>query len=146
MPIKQFGTCSAKISFKQKQAICKFYVVEYSTAIIGITDSEQLDLVRVNFDAIEWESSLKVVYNVKSDSFKKQMENEFPELFKGISCMDSEISIKLHDGAIPHTEPIRGVPHAMQEPLKAESEKLYKEGILHKVDIREPMASFVCVK
>ena len=63
--------------------------------------------------------------------------------------MDGEISIKLCEGAIPHTEPIRCVPHAMQEPLKAELDKLCKEGIFHNVDISEPIEwlnSFVCVK
>ena len=63
--------------------------------------------------------------------------------------MDGEISIKLCNGAIPHTEPIRHVPHAMQEPLKAKLDKLCKEGILHKVDISKPIGwlnSFVCVK
>ena len=42
---------------------------------------------------------------------------EFSELFKGLGLMDGEISIKLMEGAIPHVEPIRRVPHAMQEPL-----------------------------
>ena len=63
--------------------------------------------------------------------------------------MDGKISIKLKDGAIPHIEPVRRVPHAMQEPLKAELDKLVKEEILHKVDISEPIEwlnSFVCVK
>ena len=63
--------------------------------------------------------------------------------------MDSEISIKLREGAIPHVEPIRCVPHAMQEPLKLELDKLCREGILHKVDISEPIEwlnTFVCVK
>ena len=63
--------------------------------------------------------------------------------------MDGEISIKLCEGTIPHTEPIRHVPHAMQKPLKAELDKLCKEGILHKVDISKPIEwlnSFVCVK
>ena len=37
----------------------------------------------------------------------------------------------------------------MQEPLKSELDKLWKEGILHKVDISEPIEwlnSFFCVK
>ena len=68
MPIKQFGTCSVKISFKGKQTICKFYVVENSTMIIGIADSEKLDLVRVNFDVIEKGNSVKVVHNVTQES------------------------------------------------------------------------------
>ena len=63
--------------------------------------------------------------------------------------MEGEISIKLCDGAIPHTEPIRCVPHAMQQPLMDELDKLVKGEILHKVDISEPnewLNSFVCVK
>ena len=51
--------------------------------------------------------------------------------------MDGEISIKLREGAILHVEPIRCIPQAMQEPLKAELDKLCKEKILHKVDISE---------
>ena len=125
-------------------------MVEYSTAIIGISDSEKLGLVKVNFDVSEHEGSIKVVHNInqESESFKKQIETEFPDLFQAIGCMDGEIIIKLKDRAIPHTKPIRHVPHTMQEPLKAELDKLCKEGILHKVDISEPIEwlnSFVCV-
>ena len=59
------------------------------------------------------------------------------------------VKLALREGAVPHVEPIRHVPHAMQEPLKAELDKLHNEGILHKVDISEPIEwlnSFVCVK
>ena len=48
-PIKQYDTCSVKVSFKDKQTICKFYVVEHATAILGVSDSEKLGLVKVNF-------------------------------------------------------------------------------------------------
>ena len=148
-PIKQFVTCSVRISFKGKQIICKFYVVEFNTAIIGISDSETLGLVNINFDVIEKGNLIKVVHNIESDCFKRQIKTEFPDLFKGIGCMEGEISIKLHDGTIPHTEPIRCVPHAMQQLLKDELDKLVKEVILHKVDISEPIEwlnSFFCVK
>ena len=63
--------------------------------------------------------------------------------------MKGEITIKLKDGAVPHIEPVRRVPHVMQEPLKSELDKLVKKEILHKVDISEPIEwlnSFVCVK
>ena len=151
-PIELYGTCSVKISFKERQQICKFYVVEYNTAILGVSDSEKLGLVKVNFDMIQ-NKTLRLIHsvdsNTESEAFRVKMESEFPELFKGIGCMDGEISIKLREGAIPHVEPIRHVPHAMQEPLKLELDKLCKEGILHKVDISEPIEwlhSFVCVK
>ena len=37
-PIKQFGVCSVRLSFKGKSGICKFYVVEHNTVILGIAD------------------------------------------------------------------------------------------------------------
>ena len=127
-------------------------MVEHSTAILGVSDSEKLGLVKVNFDMIQ-NKTLRLIHsvdsNTESEAFKEKVESEFPELFKGIGCMDGEISIKLREGAIPHVEPIRHVPHAMQEALKMELDKLCKEGILHKVDISEPIEwlnSFVCVK
>ena len=138
-PIKQYGTCSVKVTFKGRQEICKFYVVEHSTAILGVSDSEKVGLVKVNFDVIQ-SKTVKLVHNVSmSEIFKCEIETEYPELFKGIGCMNGEISIKLRKGAIPHVEPIRHVPHAMQEPLKMELDKLCEEGILHKVDISEPI-------
>ena len=116
IPIRQFGVCSVRLSFKGKSGICKFYVVEHATAILGISDSEKLGLLKINFDTVD--RSVKVVHNVTSESFKCNIKKELPELFKGTGLMDGEISIKLREGAIPHVEPIRRVPHAMQEPLK----------------------------
>ena len=53
-PIKQYGTCSVKITFNGKQEICKFYVVEHATAILRcFSDSEKLGLVKVNFDVVQ---------------------------------------------------------------------------------------------
>ena len=142
-PIRQFGMCSIRLSFKGKWSVCKFFVVEHETALLGFDDSEKLGLVKVNFDMV------KNINEVTKESFKHKIEGEYPELFKGIGLMDGQISIKLKEGAIPHVEPIRRVPHAMQEPLKLELDKLVSEGILHKVDISEPIEwlnSFVCVK
>ena len=148
-PIKQYGTCSVKITFKGKQEICKFYMVEHSTAILGVSDSKKLGLDKVNFDVIQ-SKTVEMVHNIGlSEIFKHEIESEYPELFKGIGCMDGEISIKLKESAVPHVEPIRRVPHTMLEPLKMELDKLCKEGILHKVDISEPIEwlnSFVCMK
>ena len=60
---------------------------------MGISDSEKLGLVKANFDMID--KGIKVVYDVSAYSFKKQIELEYPEWFKGIGLMDGEISIKL---------------------------------------------------
>ena len=119
--------------------ICKFCVVEHATAILDVSYSKKLGFVKVNFDVIQ-NKTVKMVHNdTLSEVFKCEMESEYPELLKGIGCMDAEISIKLKEDAIPHVEPIRHVPHAMQELPKMELDKLCKEGILHKVDIGEPI-------
>ena len=69
-PIKQYGTCSVKVSFKEKQKICKFYVVKHATAILGISDSEKLGLVKVNFDVIQ-SKTIRMVNNIGlSEVFK----------------------------------------------------------------------------
>ena len=79
------------------------------------------------------------IHEVNEESFKKQIEKEYGELFKGIGLMKSEISITLKKGAIPHVEPVRRVPHAIQEALKAELEKIVKEVILYKVDFQSQL-------
>ena len=87
-------------------------MVEHSTTTLGVSDSKKLGLVKVDFDMIQ-NKTLKLVHSVdtESDMFKAKIELEYPELFKGIGCMDGEISIKLKEGAISHIEPIRHVPH-----------------------------------
>ena len=41
--IKQFGTCQIRLKFKGRSFVCKFYVVEHETAIVGISDAENSD-------------------------------------------------------------------------------------------------------
>ena len=104
-PIRQFGMFSVRLSFKSKSLVCNFFVVEHETALVGITDSEKLGLVQINFNMVKNEH-VKIINEVTEESFKYSIEKEYPELFKGIGLMDGEISIKLKDGAIPHVEPI----------------------------------------
>ena len=94
-----------RLSFKGRSYVCKFFVVEYETALVGISDSEKLGLVQVNFNMVKNEH-VKIINEVNEESYRQSIEKEYPELFKGIGLMDGEISIKLKDGAIPHIEPI----------------------------------------
>ena len=81
--------------------MCKFFVVEHETAIVGINDSEKLKMVKVNFDMVK---GVKVTHKITQETFKHEIENEYSDLFKGIGLMKGEISIKLKDSAIPHIE------------------------------------------
>ena len=115
-----------RLSFQGRSQVCKFFILEHKTAIVGITDSEKLGLICVNFDMVRNENHIKIVNEVKGEeeeSFRQTIEKEYLDLFKGIGLMDGEISIKLKDGAMPHVEPIRCVPHAMQEAIKIRAQK-----------------------
>ena len=147
--IRQFGTCQVRLRFKGNTCVCKFYVVEHETAIVGITDAEKLRLVKVNFDTVRDVRIIHEITGNEGQAFKEKIEKEYPQLFQGIGVMDGEISIKLKSGAIPHVEPVRRVPHSMQKLLKSELDKLVQEKILHKFDLSEPIEwlnSFVCVR
>ena len=68
-PIKQFGMCSMRLSFKDRSLVCKFFVVEHDTALVGINDSEKLGLVKVNFDMVKNEC-VQIINEVTKESFK----------------------------------------------------------------------------
>ena len=63
-PIKQYGTCNVKLSFKGRSTISKFFVAENETVIVGISDSEKLRLIQVNFDMVKNEH-VKIIIEVK---------------------------------------------------------------------------------
>ena len=56
-------------------------MVEHNTAILGVSDSEKLNLVKVNFDMIQ-NKALRLVHsvdsNTESEAFKAKVESEFP--------------------------------------------------------------------
>ena len=76
-PIRQFGTCSIRLSFKGNSAICGFFVIEHKTAIVSIADSEKLKLVKVNFDMVE--KGVKLIHEVTEESFKQAIESEYAD-------------------------------------------------------------------
>ena len=69
-------------------------MVEHETAIVGIGDTEKPRLVRVNLDLVKNEH-IKIINEVKDETFKQEMGKEYPELFQGIGLVKGEISIKL---------------------------------------------------
>ena len=65
-----------RLSFKSKSLICNFFVVEHETALVGITDSEKLGLVQVNFNMVRNEH-VKIINEVTKESFKHSIEKEY---------------------------------------------------------------------
>ena len=59
------------LALESRSQVCKIFVVEHETAIIGITDSEKLGLVSVNFDMVQNEKHVKIIGEVNDEeSFK----------------------------------------------------------------------------
>ncbi|XP_077505876.1 uncharacterized protein LOC144115381 isoform X2 [Amblyomma americanum] len=58
---------------------------------------------------------------------------EFPRLFHGIGRAPREYKIVLHKEALPVVQPARRVPLSLREPLRAELDRMEKEGIIQKV-------------
>ena len=71
--IKQFGTCSIKLNFQGRSQVCKFFMVEHETAIVGITDPEKLGLICLNFGMVRNENHIKVVNEVKGEEEKSRV-------------------------------------------------------------------------
>ena len=140
--IKKLGVCELLVDYKSNRKICKFYVVDLPTAILGIHDSESLKLITVPFDAIDAETSqielvpgptpmyVNAIQGADENQFSVKIKCEYNNLFTGIGNMNTTIDIKLKENAVPYVAPIRRVAHALQEPLCLELEKLVDEGIL----------------
>ena len=162
--IKQLGVCELMVEYKTNRKICKCYVVDFLTAILGIHDSTSLKLITVNFASIgagmsqpqselspKTKQSTSMYVNpiqndADSDEFSIKIKCEYKDLFTGIGNMNRVIDIKLKEGAVPYVAPIRRVAHALQEPLRLELEKLVK-GILRKLKIDEKsrVVKFICM-
>ena len=55
--IKQLGVCELLVEYQNTRKMCKFYVVDFPTAILGTHDSESPKLITVDFNSVEAETS-----------------------------------------------------------------------------------------
>ena len=113
--IKQLGVCELMVEYKTNRKICEFYVVDFPTAILGIHDSESLNLITVHSDSIEAEMSqpdpeselllktkqstsmfVNAIQNdADSDEFSIKIKCQYKDLFTGIGNMNTVFDIKL---------------------------------------------------
>ena len=101
--IKQLGVCELLVEYKANRKICKFYVVDFPTAILGIHDSESLRLITIHFDSIGAEMSQPEVKqstsmyvnaiqsDADSDEFSIKIKQDYKDLFTGIGNMNTVI-------------------------------------------------------
>ena len=114
------------VQFKTKQLEAKFFVVDQTTMLIGLSDSIIPDLIMVNCfvslnsisndenevknhdnnDYFTGKTDVKCQDKLASDDFKTVILNEYKELFSGLGKVDGEINITLKTNAGLYVAPV----------------------------------------
>ena len=77
--IEQLGICELLIEYKECHKICQFYVVDFPTVIIGISDFESLKLVTVHFNSVDAEMPQKSEWDANKhlDAIQMSLASKF---------------------------------------------------------------------
>lgn len=109
------------VTVGDRQICAEFFVVKNNhSAILGLAASEKLGIVRRDVESVTTSNTEAVV-------------EEFPQLFHGTGRTPREYKMVLHKDAVPVVQPARRVPLSLREPLRAELDRMEREGIIQKV-------------
>lgn len=133
--ISVIGSCYLKVNvnkgFGPRESKLFFYVVPQGlTPILGLEGCTALNLIeRVNFISRE-------------DVFK-----QYPDVFDSnkIGLVPYTYDIKLREDAVPKIFPARPIPVSLQDKVKAELDRMVKEGILVKTEGPTEWVHPICV-
>ena len=90
---------------------------------------------------LKWKHTLPL-----GDDPKSKIIDLFPELFKGVGCVNTLYHIELEPDAIPVKHAPRRVPEAIKPKVKDELDRLVREGIIMPVEVpTDWVNSIVCV-
>ena len=128
--IGNVGKVELQVKHRQQEKTFKFEVVEDLPPILGLEASEAFKIVQ-RIDQIETASIL----------------DDYPDVFKGIGCLEGHHTISLDPNVRPVVHPARRIPLSRMENLKKTLESMKKQGIVAKVDKPTPwVSSMVCVE
>ena len=149
------GTCKLHLINPKtsRRYLVPFYVVKGSQKLplIGSNAAQQMKLITVNYDNIA-----QVDYEINDEIATAQAETtpetneiftKYQDVFSGRGCMPGAIALHVDESVRPHIAPPRRVPLSVQPKLKAELERLEKEGVIEKVE--EPTdwcSSLLCIE
>ena len=125
--VPHYGTCRLNVSHREAEEASTFHVVRTSgPTIIGLPSCRALGLIQLTYDV-----------NILKDGDRDERTiilEEYTDCFKGIGCFEGEYDITLDPTVDPVVHAPRRVPVALQEPLKAELERLVLQGIIAPVE------------
>ena len=149
------GTCKLHLKNPKndRRYLVPFYVIDSERnslqnkfPLLGSSTAQQMQLISVNHENIAIVDELhETVANVSSKDTKESLCQEYRYVFHGRGCMPGKVKLHVDENVKPHVAPPRRVPLSVQPRLKAELERLEKEGVIKKVE--EPTdwcSSLVC--
>ncbi|KAK2188151.1 hypothetical protein NP493_143g04037 [Ridgeia piscesae] len=102
---------------------------EKKKSLIGASDSERLGLVTR-------ESGVRKVCTVKENGVltSAEIKKEYPDIFKGLGCLEGTCKIHLRQNYVPSLYPARKVPQSQKHKLKKELDRLVQTEVLVKAE------------
>lgn len=123
--LKVLGEINLTCQYRNKLRNIKFLIVDHETEpILGLKDC-------VNFNLIYR------LHSIEADTLlsknKKDLFNNFSDIFQGLGCMPGFVDIKLKPNAIPVIQTQRKVPLSLLNNLKSTLDDLESKNIISKV-------------
>ena len=119
-----YGSLDLELSHKVKLTKAKFYVVDVEgPCIIGLPTCEKLKLVTISCSEI----------NTTDISSVESLKQAYPGQFDTLGDFQGPAQLHTKVGAEPSIDPPRKCSVHLEEQLKAELEKMVKQGVIRKV-------------
>ena len=128
--IETLGICIATVNHMGKKLRLQFVVVSKGRqSLIGASDSERLGLVTR-------ECGVRKVCTVKENGVltSAEIKKEYPDIFKGLGCLEGTCKIHLRQNDAPSVYPARKVPQSQKQKLKKELDRLVQTEVLVKAE------------
>jgi len=145
--IKHQGIVTIPCIYKNREAQAPFYVTDTEgPAIIGLTTSTDLDLLRFNLEVKEentnttTQPATQSSINSSKIRSKEDVITQYPECFDGIGKFKGEYHITLDPNVPPVVHPPRRVPVSMKDDIKRELDEMIEQDIIAKIQEGQPTA------
>ena len=122
--------------------LLRFQVINNGCAILGIEACIDLGLIyRVHMI----ETAIQNEANGTDDTYAKQLVNKYKHVFKGLGCIKSNAVIHIDSNISPVIDPPRRIPHAIQEAVRNELDKMMEMGVIVKQDSPTPWVNSITI-
>ena len=101
----------------------EFYVTTKEDPILGLKAYQQLQLIKV-----------MTINKEKAEKKSTKIFDEYPDVFKGIGCLQKQYPIEIDKDITPVHNPARRIPFSLKERVKKELDKMEQLRVIKKQD------------